>query len=426
MGRFTADDLISRRWRASVLDVRDSFTFYGREEDATGTTVHTYRNTASNSGGEQEKLVAFCLSAALRYNLADESDGRPRFAPLMLDEAFSKSDETFSAQALAAFDEFGFQLLIAAPIRLSGIVEPYIGQAILVEKRLTADGAHSNAASATFGELAAGESTNPTETCVRRPEEVNSSLSDRFNRDYPAWARGQGTWPLRIPLGPPTTAQRSADPVACHAWADEWRAYSGPGEVEHASMRFPTGTHDMPKALLLRRPRDVAAVHPDTGQTWERCGHRLTMLERAFPGARFTGVIRRITDLDEGDYQRLVGAVTWPRANPASGLLLRQLPIEGIGTKWLSSHAQLVLALLEHDDLGLAPQEADHPVNGAPRRSADGDADRSRLSMVNIDIVISVDRSAEMGARRRSARGGRGLARDNAPTSVQVERQEEQ
>jgi uncharacterized protein YPO0396 len=155
MGRFTSDDLISRRWRASVLDVRSSFTFYGREEDAAGTTVHTYRNTASNSGGEQEKLVAFCLAAALSYNLADESDGRPRVAPLMLDEAFSKSDETFSAQALAAFDEFGFQLLIAAPIRLSGIVEPYIGQAILVEKRLTADGTHSNAASATFGELAA-------------------------------------------------------------------------------------------------------------------------------------------------------------------------------------------------------------------------------------------------------------------------------
>jgi uncharacterized protein YPO0396 len=155
MGRFTSDDLISRRWCASVLDVRSSFTFYGREEDNTGTTVHTYRNTASNSGGEQEKLVAFCLAAALSYNLADESDGRPCFAPLMLDEAFSKSDETFSAQALAAFDEFGFQLLIAAPIRLSGIVEPYIGQAILVEKRLTADGAHSNAASATFGELAA-------------------------------------------------------------------------------------------------------------------------------------------------------------------------------------------------------------------------------------------------------------------------------
>ncbi|MGN9846503.1 ATP-binding protein [Nonomuraea sp. H19] len=155
MIRFTADDPEAKRWREAVLDVRLSFSFYGREESADHGTVHTYRNTAAGSGGEQEKLVAFCLAAALSYNLADASSGgRPRFAPLMLDEAFSKSDETFAAQALAAFDEFGFQLLIAAPIRMSGVLEPFIGQAILVEKRITADGAHSNAASATFGELA--------------------------------------------------------------------------------------------------------------------------------------------------------------------------------------------------------------------------------------------------------------------------------
>lgn len=156
MARLGSDDLESRRWRANVLDVRNSYTFYGREEDTQGQTISTYQNTASNSGGEQEKLVAFCLAAALSYNLADaDSDGRPRFAPLMLDEAFSKSDETFASQALSVFEEFGFQLLIAAPIRMSGIVEPFIGQAILVEKRMTPDGAHSNAASATFGELAA-------------------------------------------------------------------------------------------------------------------------------------------------------------------------------------------------------------------------------------------------------------------------------
>jgi uncharacterized protein YPO0396 len=156
MALFTADNAEARRWRANVLDVRNSYTFYGREEDADGTTIFTYHNTASNSGGEQEKLVAFCLAAALSYNLADDdSDGRPRFAPLMLDEAFSKSDETFAAQALSVFEEFGFQLLIAAPIRMSGIVEPFIGQAVLVEKRMTPEGSHSNAASATFGALAA-------------------------------------------------------------------------------------------------------------------------------------------------------------------------------------------------------------------------------------------------------------------------------
>ncbi|ONI88005.1 hypothetical protein ALI22I_19865 [Saccharothrix sp. ALI-22-I] len=155
MSRFTKDDTAADRWRRNVLDVRNRYTFYGREIDADEVTVHTYRNTATNSGGEQEKLVAFCLAAALSYNLADpETDGRPRFGTLMLDEAFSKSDENFSAQALSAFDEFGFQLVIAAPIRMSGIVEPYIGQAILVEKRDYPDGARSTGKSATFGELA--------------------------------------------------------------------------------------------------------------------------------------------------------------------------------------------------------------------------------------------------------------------------------
>jgi uncharacterized protein YPO0396 len=156
MARFTGTDPESERWRDTVLDVRLSYVFYGREEDTAGVTVRTYRNTASNSGGEQEKLVAFCLAAALSYNLGDAStSGEPRFAPLMLDEAFSKSDETFSAQALAAFHEFGFQLIMVAPIRMAGILEPFIGQAILVEKREVPGGIASAAGAATFGELAA-------------------------------------------------------------------------------------------------------------------------------------------------------------------------------------------------------------------------------------------------------------------------------
>ena len=156
MARFTGEDAESARWRETVLDVRLSYTFYGREEGPDGSTLHTYRNTAAGSGGEQEKLVAFCLAAALSYSLGDAATGaEPRFAPLMLDEAFSKSDETFASQALAAFDEFGFQLIMAAPIRMAGVLEPFIGQAVLVEKRIMPDGARSAAASATFGQLAA-------------------------------------------------------------------------------------------------------------------------------------------------------------------------------------------------------------------------------------------------------------------------------
>ena len=214
--------------------------------------------------------------------------------------------------------------------------------------------------------------------CVRQPDEITKYLRERFDRDYSAWARQQGTWPMRIGLHPPTTAQRSAEPVACHTWADQWRAYKGPGVVEYASARFPTGTHPMPKALVLRHPRDVAAAHPSTALTWQRCGYRLTALQRTFPQARFTGIIRRITDLDDRDYQRLVNTVTWLRVNPASGMLLRQLPIEGIDTKWLSRHAQLILALLGDSDHSPAP-DADQPVT-APADAATARAARTARS----------------------------------------------
>lgn len=196
---------------------------------------------------------------------------------------------------------------------------------------------------------------------MRWPDEVAEQLRQRFELEYPDWARGRGTWPMRIPLQPPTTAERSADPVACHDWAAHWHAYAGPGAVEYRNLRFPTGTHAMPKALVLSRPDDVAAAHIETRQTWHRCGQRLIALQKAFPDARFAGVVRRITELDVSNYERLTSVVSWLRSNPTSGMLLRQLPIEGIDTKWLVRHARLLLAMLGTEDIDLESEETDGP-----------------------------------------------------------------
>jgi uncharacterized protein YPO0396 len=156
MKRFQDNSIEGRAWRESVLDVRKTYKFYGIEKDRDGRTVRTYTNTAVNSGGEQEKLVAFCLAAALSYNLADTTSGsRPRFAPLMLDEAFIKSDEQFATQALTAFDTFGFQLLMATPTRMSGVVGPFVGAILMVRRRREPDGYHSHAEPSSFEDLAA-------------------------------------------------------------------------------------------------------------------------------------------------------------------------------------------------------------------------------------------------------------------------------
>lgn len=194
---------------------------------------------------------------------------------------------------------------------------------------------------------------------MRHPDEITAYLRERFTRDYPDWARGAGTWPMRVPLRPPDTSQREADPVACHAWASAWDRYDGPGQVERAPLRFSTGTHRMPRQLVLPRPGDVAAANPATSAAWQKCGERLTRLQRAFPRARFDRIIRRLAEMDAADFQRLAATVAWLRDNPTSGLLLRQLPIEGIGTKWLTGHAALVLSLLgDPDDPALADDEA--------------------------------------------------------------------
>ncbi|MBF9520692.1 nuclease [Mycobacterium sp. MHSD3] len=127
----------ARQWTRDALDVRNRFVLYCEERDAaTGEAIRTYSNAGANSGGEQEKLMAFCLAGALSFNLAnpETGDNRPVFAQLMLDEAFSKSDPQFAQQALSAFRKFGFQLVIVATVQNTTTIQPYIDSVVMVSK----------------------------------------------------------------------------------------------------------------------------------------------------------------------------------------------------------------------------------------------------------------------------------------------------
>jgi len=132
-----SDSAEARQWTRDALDVRNRFVLYCAESDAvTGELHRTHSNAGANSGGEQEKLMAFCLAGALSFNLADPDtgDNRPVFAQLMLDEAFSKSDPIFARQALSAFRKFGFQLVIVATVQNTTTIQPYIDSVVMVSK----------------------------------------------------------------------------------------------------------------------------------------------------------------------------------------------------------------------------------------------------------------------------------------------------
>ncbi|MBB3751069.1 uncharacterized protein YPO0396 [Mycolicibacterium sp. BK634] len=126
-----------KAWTRDALDVRNRFTFDCAEWDVrTEELIRTHSNAGDNSGGEQEKLMAFCLAGALSFNLAnpESADNKPVFAQLMLDEAFSKSDPQFAQQALQAFRKFGFQLVIVATVQNATTIQPYIDSVIMVSK----------------------------------------------------------------------------------------------------------------------------------------------------------------------------------------------------------------------------------------------------------------------------------------------------
>lgn len=132
--RLASTDPEHKRWREQVLDVRLHVEFIGEERDAaTGRQLEVYRSGAGKSGGQRQKLATTCLAAALRYQLGDEDGGLPQYAAVVLDEAFDKADNEFTAMAMRIFENFGFQMIVATPLKSVMTLEPFIGGACFVE-----------------------------------------------------------------------------------------------------------------------------------------------------------------------------------------------------------------------------------------------------------------------------------------------------
>lgn len=132
--RLGAQEPELRRWREQVLDVRQHVEFIGVELDAaTREQVEIYRSGAGKSGGQRQKLATTCLAAALRYQLGGEDGELPRYAAVVLDEAFDKADNEFTALAMNIFENFGFQMVVATPLKSVMTLEPFIGGACFVE-----------------------------------------------------------------------------------------------------------------------------------------------------------------------------------------------------------------------------------------------------------------------------------------------------
>lgn len=132
MRKLGSQDSADRRWRSLVLDTRRHVSFIGLERDSAGETINTYVDSTSLSGGQAQKLVFFCLAAALRYQLAEPGAQYPAYASVILDEAFDRADPAFTRQTMDVFASFGFHMILATPLKLIQTLSPYVGGTVVV------------------------------------------------------------------------------------------------------------------------------------------------------------------------------------------------------------------------------------------------------------------------------------------------------
>lgn len=135
LGRLGSSDPGDAAWRNRCLDTRRHVTFVGVEMDADGTPVNHHDSSDALSGGQAQKLVFFCLAAALRYQLVGPAADLPTYGTVILDEAFDRSDPEYTRRAADVFDQFGFHLVLATPLKLIRTLQAYVGGVATVSIR---------------------------------------------------------------------------------------------------------------------------------------------------------------------------------------------------------------------------------------------------------------------------------------------------
>jgi uncharacterized protein YPO0396 len=123
------------RWRRTVTDVRNWLDFSASERyRADDSERHYYSDSSGKSGGQKAKLAYTILASAIAYQYGlDTAEPQPdTFRFVVVDEAFSRSDEANSRYAMELFHTLGLQLLVVTPLTGIHVVERYVNVCHLV------------------------------------------------------------------------------------------------------------------------------------------------------------------------------------------------------------------------------------------------------------------------------------------------------
>ncbi|WP_082937549.1 DUF3322 domain-containing protein [Rhodococcus sp. p52] len=202
---------------------------------------------------------------------------------------------------------------------------------------------------------------------------------------------------LSIALHPPSERQVAEDPDAVVAWVRAWQMHRGIGRVHWETRRWPSfGTQDVPVRVVFAGPGEIAAAAGRMSEWHRLTARRVQLVEILAPGTpaladAIGSTLSRWLELGEADFVRLVGVVRWLADHPASGVFIRQLPVPGVDTKWISRHRGLVEVLLEG-----AVGNRDLGVRSVPRLCEIAVCDRTLLPTAPRHCAAPLDELAEL------------------------------
>lgn len=186
---------------------------------------------------------------------------------------------------------------------------------------------------------------------MRSPDEIVEKVRSRYRLRWREWLEESSTGPFSFPLDVPKADEVVRDEVRVRSWLLRWRAWESAHpkvSLRKASIRVPFGIQEVYTHLDIPDADALASLHEDDAEHWRRARRRYSLLAATgATGARARREFRKIVELDDYDFSLLLQVRAWFAANPRSGLTIRQVPVEGLHTKWLAKHRALVTATLD-------------------------------------------------------------------------------
>lgn len=237
------------------------------------------------------------------------------------------------------------------------------------------------------------------------PYHVMDQVRVRYRQNWRDWLLDRTDTQFSFPLAAPSAEAiaREADTVG--SWMRAWRrwAHAHPAaRLRSATRRTVVGAQEVFTHLDLPAVEALVTLDQGLAEHWHRANvrwSRIRALRGDVAGEQLRQSLHQITDLDDADFEILLSAAAWFTGNPRSGLTIRQVPVLGMGTKWLARNRRLILACLS-----IAGQpHADEP---------DGELEQDDLDPlglkalpVHLDLILAdpADRKLVGGVRHLNA-----------------------